>query len=177
MTKQTKNKILKIILLLLIAILVVLLLYRCVNKNEETTVLEPDYNKVEEDKNVTTIPNEEPVETPDVSEGGGSMNLVFSDQVTVDSDTGAVSLHYENPSDSSHSIIIQIIIERGESQYLVAESGAIHPGHMLEKLQMKEELQLSNGVYEGYFKLYFFDSATGERATVDTKIPVEITVQ
>ncbi len=177
MTKQSKNKLLKIILLLLIAILAVLLLYRCVNKNKETTVLEPDYNKVEEDINATTIPNEEPVETPSVSEGGGSMNLVFSDQVTVDSNTGVVTLHYENPSDSTHSIVVQIIIDRGESQYLVAESGAIHPGYMLEELQMEDYLQLSNGVYEGYLKLYFFDNATGERATVDTKIPVEITVQ
>lgn len=178
MTELIKNKILKIILLILLAIIIVLLSFRCVNDDKNSTqVLEPDYELVQPDDNAASIPNEEPAEAPEVTEGGGSMNLVFSDQVNVDLSTGKVSLHYENPSNSTHSIVVQIIIDRGESQYLVAESGAINPGFMLEEVQMKENLQLATGVYKGYLKLYFFDDVTGERAVVDTKIPADISVQ
>ena len=174
-----QNLFLKILLVLLLVIIVILLLLRsCGNDSQSGTVLEPDYNLVKPDDNAVTIPGDNsPTQPSSVPQGGGSVSLIYSDQVSVALSTGKVGLYYQNPSDSSHSIVVQIIIERGETQYLVAESGAINPGYMLTELKMEEDLKLAAGVYEGYLKLLFFDAATGERAVVDTNIPVDITVQ
>ncbi len=140
-------------------------------------VLEPDYEHVKPDHNAQTIPGETTGASTDAPQGGGSMSLVYSDQVIVYLDSGKVGLHYQNPSSSSHSIVVQIIIPRGDEQYLVAESGGINPGYMLTEMTLNENIQLSEGVYKGIMKLWFFDPETGDRAVVDTNIPVEITVK
>ena len=140
-------------------------------------VLEPDYENVKPDDNAQTIPGETTGEVPDPPQGGGSMNLVYSDQVLVSLESEKVSLYYQNPSSSSHSIVVQIIITRGDDQYLVAESGGINPGYMLTEMSLDDNIKLTSGVYKGIMKLWFFDPNTGERAVVDTNIPVTITVK
>ena len=177
---RKKNYTIKVVLGVLIIVIIILLLLRsCGDGRENSTVLEPDYALVDPDTNAQEIPDDPgPVEDkPEVEEGGGSMSLIYSDQVSVDLATGDVKLFYQNPSDSSHSLVLQIIIERDEEQYLVAESGALDPGFMLTELEAEEDLPLAEGIYEGVIKLLFFDSETGERAVVDTNIPVDITVQ
>lgn len=178
--EKSKNTLLKIILVLLIIIIIVLLLLRGCGPGNGTggQVLEPDYELVDPDDNATAIPDDPvPSEKPDVPQGGGSMSLIYSDQVSVNLSSGKVGLFYQNPSDSSHSIVVQIIIQRGDTQYLVAQSGAIDPGFMLTEMTMEKGLQLAPGGYEGFLKLLFFDPDTGERAVVDTNIPADITVQ
>lgn len=175
--KINLNTLLKILLVVLLAIILVLLLLRSCGRPDSGTVLEPDYELVKPDPNASAIPGQDKPETPPASQGGGSMSLIYSDQVSVDLATGKVGLFYQNPSDSTHSIVVQIIIQRGEEQYLVAESGSIDRGFMLTELTMAKDMQLSQGVYEGVMKLLFFDPLTGERAVVDTNIPVEITVK
>lgn len=140
-------------------------------------VLEPDYENIKPDDNAQTIPGETTGEASDTPQGGGSMNLVYSDQVLVSKESEKVSLYYQNPSSSSHSIVVQIIITRGDNQYLVAESGGINPGYMLTEMSLNEDIQLTSGIYKGIMKLWFFDPDTGERAVVDTNIPVTITVK
>lgn len=144
---------------------------------DNSVVLEPDYENVKPDDNAQTIPGETTHEPSDVPQGGGSMNLVYSDKVIVYLESGKVGLYYQNPSSSSHSIVVQIIIPRGEEQYLVAESGGINPGYMLTEMTLNSNVQLSSGVYKGIMKLWFFDPDTGDRALVDTNIPVNITVK
>lgn len=171
------NDLLKIILIILLVIIVVLLLLRSCDNDPGGTVLEPDYELVKPDPNASAIPGDTNPQTPTAPQGGGSMSLIYSDQVSVDLASGKVGLYYQNPSDSTHSIVVQVIIQRGEEQYLVAESGAIDRGFMLTELTLEEDMQLAPGVYEGVMKLLFFDPITGERAVVDTNIPVDITVQ
>lgn len=171
------NNLLKIILVVLLVVIVVLLLLRYCDDDSGGQVLEPDYELVDPDQNASAIPGDTVGETPTAPQGGGSMSLIYSDQVRVDLATGHVGLYYQNPSDSTHSIVVQIIIQRGEEQYLVAQSGAINRGFMLTELTLEEDMQLAPGVYEGVMKLLFFDPITGERAVVDTNIPVDITVQ
>lgn len=169
------NRIFKIILLVLLIIIIILLLMRSCGSSGGP-VLEPDYNLVEQDENAETIPGDTG-EKAQVTQGGGSMSLIYSDQISVNLSTGKVGLYYQNPSESSHSIVVQIIIERSEDQYLVAESGGLSPGYMLTELTAEKDLKLTAGVYEGVMRLLFFDPDTGERAVVDTNIPVDITVQ
>lgn len=175
---KKNNNTVKIVLGILVIIIIILLLLRSCGDGDSGKVLEPDYNIVEPDDNASAIPDEAPpAETPEVEEGGGSMSLIYSDQVSVNLATGEVGLFYQNPSDSSHSLVLQIIIEREDQQYLVAESGALEPGFMLTQLEAEGDLPLAEGIYEGVIKLLFFDPETGERAVVDTNIPVDITVQ
>ena len=144
------------------------------NEQGDGIVLEPDYEHISPDSNAQAIPEETTGESPDVPQGGGSMKLVYSDKVFVDLKNLKVGLYYQNPSSSSHSIVVQIIIARGEEQYLVAESGGIDPGYMLTEMKLNKDIKLSEGIYKGIMKLWFFDPETGDRAVVDTNIPVEI---
>lgn len=175
--KKDSNLLFKLILIILLIIIILLLLRSC-DAPEEGPVLEPDFELVEQDQQAQAIPGEtEPAEKPEVEQGGGSMTLIYSDQVSVDLATGKVGLFYQNPSDSSHSIVVQILITRGEEKYLVAQSGGISPGYMVTELTMEKDLKLSAGIYEGLIRLLFFDPDTGERAVVDTNIPADITVK
>ena len=176
--QKNSNLLFKLILIILLIIIIILLLLRSCDAPQEGPVLEPDFELVEQDQQAQTIPGEtEPAEKPQVEQGGGSMTLIYSDQVSVNLATGKVGLFYQNPSDSSHSIVVQILITRGEEKYLVAQSGGIAPGYMVTELTMEEDLKLSAGIYEGLIRLLFFDPDTGERAVVDTNIPADITVK
>lgn len=175
---KSNNKILTYVLIVLLIVIIILLLLRSCDGNSGGQVLEPDYSIVDPDENASAIPGDTGAsEAPEVPQGGGSMSLIYSDQVSVDLATGKVGLFYQNPSESTHSIVVQIIIQRGEDQYLVAESGGLSPGYMLTELTAEKDLKLTAGVYEGVMRLLFFDPDTGERAVVDTNIPVDITVQ
>lgn len=176
--KKNSNLLFKLILILLLIIIIILLLLRSCGGTGQGPVLEPDFELVQQDQNAETIPGETGnAEKPQVEQGGGSMTLIYSDQVSVSLSTGKVGLFYQNPLDSSHSIVVQILITRGEEKYLVAQSGGIDPGYMLTELTLEKGLQLSEGVYEGVIRLLFFDPDTGERAVVDTNIPADITVK
>lgn len=179
--KQILNIVLKVVLGLLLGGTVVvgsIVIYEKLTDPKGPTVLDPDFELVDPDKNAQTIPGDTGT-APNVSNGGGSMSLIYSDQVSVNLATGEVELFYQNPSESSHSIVVQIIIERGENQYLVAESGAVNRGYMLTELTLDKDTAqiLAPGVYEGKMKLLAFDPESGERALVDMNIPVDITVE
>lgn len=183
-SKNSKNQrnittiILLIVLILLLAVVAVLVLRLLADREREPTVIEPDYSLVDPDDNADTIPGDDGT-APSVNNGGGSMELIFGDQITVDLAAGKVALNYQNPKESTHAIVVQIIIERGEEQYLVAESGGIKRGYAISELSLNADTAkiLAPGVYEGVMRLFAYDPETGERALVDMNIPVDITVQ
>jgi hypothetical protein len=178
MKNRTKTTMIIATTILFSALLIVAVVI--MNKNIEVNnsgVLEPDYEHISLDSNAQTIPEETVDEPANNSQGGGSMKLVYSDKVFVDLKNLKVGLYYQNPSSSSHSIVVQIIIARGDEQYLVAESGGIDPGYMLTEMKLNKDIKLSEGIYKGIMKLWFFDPETGDRAVVDTNIPVEITAK
>lgn len=158
---------------LLIVIIILLLLRGC---GEKENVLEPDYEQLPPEQNAIAIPDEKPADTPPPQASGGSVELVYSDQITVDTASGRVGLFYQNPSSSTHNVVVQVTIPRGDSEYLVAQSGVLEPGFMLTDLTLAEDLALSPGGYDGLIRLLFYHPESGERAIVDTNIPVYISV-
>ena len=178
--KNNKNlvRILSAVLLVLLIVVILLLLRSCQGQSPAgpSKVLEPDYPQMTEDPNADTIPDDDS-EKPVVSNGGGSVTISFMDNVTYSLSTGELSLYYQNPNASTHNVVVQVILENGEDEYLLAQSGILTPGHQVAALQADAGApQLSVGGYNGKLKLLFYDPETGERAIVDTDIPCTVSV-
>lgn len=162
-----------VVILLLVA--VVLLAIRGVG---QPVVLVPDYQQVEKEPNA--FPSHDDQEKFDVSDGGGAIALMYSDQVVYNLSTGRVSLSYTNPSSSTASVILQIVLFGPDGEeYLLAESGKLDPGYGVERLDndINQNIVLPEGGYSGIMRLLFYNPVTGEKAIVNTEIPVIITVQ
>ena len=178
--KNNKNlvRILSAVLLVLLIVVILLLLRSCQGQSPAgpSKVLEPDYPQMTEDPNADTIPDDDS-EKPVVSNGGGSVTISFMDNVTYSLSTGELSLYYQNPNASTHNVVVQVILESGVHEYLLAQSGILTPGHQVTALQADAGApQLSVGGYNGKLKLLFYDPETGERAIVDTDIPCTVSV-
>lgn len=161
-----------VILLLVAAILL------AIRVGDQPIVLAPDYQQVEKEPNA--FPSKDDEEKFEVSEGGGAVALMYSDQVVYNLSTARVSLSYTNPSSSTASVILQIIVYGPDGEeYLLAESGILDPGYAVERLDndMVQNLVLPQGGYSGVMRLLFYNPTTGEKAIVNTEIPVTITVQ
>ena len=173
--KNNKNlvRILSAVLLVLLIVVILLLLRSCQGQSPAgpSKVLEPDYPQMTEDPNADTIPDDDS-EKPVVSNGGGSVTISFMDNVTYSLSTGELSLYYQNPNASTHNVVVQVILENGEDEYLLAQSGILTPGQQADA----GAPQLSVGGYNGKLKLLFYDPETGERAIVDTDIPCTVSV-
>ena len=172
-------KILLVTLIVLIIVIIILLLRSCSgNKDNGPTVLEPDYPAMDVDSGAESIEDDPSEEAPEVSQGGGSVTISFTDVVTYTLSTGKLSLFYQNPGASTHNVVVQVLLISGETEYLMSQSGILKPGYQVTSLTVDENAPtLSAGGYEGKLRLRFYDPETGERAIVDTDIPCTISVK
>ena len=110
----------------------------------------------------------------EAEEGGGAVSLTYSDKVQIDLSEGKASLLLANPGRSSHDIVLQIVV----SDQLLVMSGRLTPGHRVETLDLEPGAaeKLREGVYTGKFVVLCYDPVSGERAPVNTEIPVSVTV-
>lgn len=170
--KQDKVKWL-ILLLLLITISAVCVTVWALFFRESNIVLAPDYAPQETEEYADTIPNDtgEKVES---EEGGGSVSLTYSNQAAIDLSDGLVSLYFANPRKSNQNMVIQIVIQ-GE---VIVQSGIILPGHQVTKLSLIDgaNAKLSPGGYDGNFVILYYHPDSGEKAIVNTEIPIHIDV-
>ena len=58
----------------------------------------------------------------------------------------------------------------------IATSGRLPAGYKLDKLSNVDTAKLSAGTYEGKFRVLYYDTDTGEKAMINTEIPITITV-
>ena len=156
-----------ILLLVLIALAATLVAFWAVFLRDPAPVLPPDELPSLETNAVPT----EDEEKMDQPEGGGSVNITYSDQVSISLDSQEAGLYFSNPARSNQSMVLEIIIQG----VTVAQSGALPPGYLVETLPLLGTAKLSAGTYEGKFHVLFYDS-TGGKAILDTEIPVAITV-
>lgn len=133
----------------------------------------PDYAPQETEEHAETIPNDtgDKLETP---QGGGSVSLTYAKEVIIDLQDESAVLLFANPGKSNQDIVIQILVR----DTLVAQSGTLTPGHQVNQLDLEKGIsgRLVEGVYEGMFRVLYYDRQTGEKAIVNTEIPVTITV-
>lgn len=136
-------------------------------------VLSPDYPPQDTDDNQVPIPDDDGGEiiTP---EGGGAVNITYAENITVDLSDKKANLYYANPSRSNQNVVIAIVIG-GE---VIIRSELITPGNMVTSLPLVDgaEKKLAVGGYNAEIIVYCYHPETGEKAMIDTKGEVVVTV-
>lgn len=109
------------------------------------------------------------------TDGGGAVTLEYTTDVSINLSEKKVYFSVANPYQSNQSMLVQIKIK----DEVIAESGTLQPGYKLSELDITEQKakMLSEGVYDGQILIWYYQPDTGERAVVNTAIPVSINVQ
>ena len=110
----------------------------------------------------------------DKPEGGGSVSLTYSNLVNIDLGEMHASLLFANPGKSNQDMVLQLVIQ----DTVILQTGRLIPGNQITKLNMTADAtaMLAPGGYEGEFLVSYYDPSTGEKAIVNTRIPVSVTV-
>ena len=140
----------------------------------DNTILAPDYAPVKKEEHAETIPGDTG-EKMESEKGGGSVSLSYSDNVTIDLSDRQASLLFGNPGRSNQDMVLQIVIQ----DTVIVQSGTLSPGNQVTTLNLLPgaEKRLIPGGYEGKFAVFYYSVETGEKAMVNTEIPVSITIQ
>lgn len=170
MKKKTWKKVLFLLLVLISISCMVGVVYLTSSKE-----LIPDYAPGVLDPNAVPLPDDE--EKLAASEGGGAVSLSYSDKVAVDLKKKKVEFYFQNPSKSTQDIVLQVIVEQGDKEIVIAQSQRISAGYALYSLDLKKDAKLASGGYKGKFNVIFYDEETGEKAVVNTNIPITIAVE
>ncbi len=151
-------------------LLAILLIWWIVNTNKVGKVVVPDNPLPSIDPNATQIVDDGSTKVVS-EEGGGSVTLYYSLDVTLSLADGSIGLFYENPNSSNHSVMLELCIVNGSEDVVIAKSGLIPAGTGISTLSFDyDSAMLSAGSYEGKFKVYAYDPMTGERAITEMEI-------
>ncbi len=175
--QSNKNKIIIIILIIItviaLAITVWAVFFKGESKKDNGVQLSPDYAPMEEESNTEAISGDD--ESKLVSpEGGGAVSLIYQKSVSLDLSDKQASLLFGNPKKSNQNMIVQLVIQNE----ILIQSGLITPGNRVTKLDMLEgkETMLKVGGYDGKLVVLYYDPVSGEKAVLNTEIPVTVTV-
>lgn len=161
-----------IIAALIICLVLILLLL--LNPKE----VEPDHPKPELEPNVVLDEKdtEERKETEEAGAGATSMSYKLTATLTPD---GQMSMYFKNPGRSSHDVVVELYVASGSEKYLLFRTGLIPAGSGIYTMALDENAPtLKEGEYTGFYKVIYYDPATGERALVESQIDnVKITVK
>ena len=169
--ENKQNKL--ILLLLLITLIAVGVTVWALFFRDSGPTLAPDYAPQEMEQHAETIPNDSG-DKLDKPEGGGSVSLTYSNKVTVDLSDKMAALYFANPGKSNQDMVLQIAIQ----DTVILQSGTLKPGNQVKLLDLLEgaEEMLSPGGYEGKFVVLYYDPDSGEKAMVNTEIPITVNV-
>lgn len=158
--------------LLLGLLLAGLLLWSALFDRPEPTIIDPDHPLPSEDPYAEALPEAEAGgEKADSEDGGGSVSMIYTLSAEVTLSTGQVRIYFRNPTDSNHDIKLVLYALSGGKEYPLAQSGLLKAGNGLETMELIEgAAQLQSGTYSGKYKLYYYDSLTGEKALVEPEI-------
>lgn len=161
-----------ILLLLLVTIAAVGVSVWAIGSRGEETVLAPDYApEVEEKAEPLGDDGDEKLDQP---EGGGAVSISYAKEVGISLSDKSASLLFANPTKSNQDMVLQLVID----DVVLLQSGKLEPGSMVTELTLLDgaEKRLAAGGYDGKFVVLFYDRASGEKAMVNTEIPVSVTV-
>ena len=171
--KEQKRKWLIILLCLLLAICIGVTVWALFFRDSGTPPITPDYPPQGTEQNQKPLEGDEG-DKIDSPEGGGAINVTYGTAVTVDLSENKVTLLYANPQASNQNVAILIMID----DLVVAKSDQITPGYGVDTLPLEEyaKERLAVGGYDGELVIRAYDPETGEKAMVDTKGEITITV-
>ena len=110
----------------------------------------------------------------DSPEGGGAINVTYGTAATVELSEKTVTFYYANPNASNQNVSILIMV----NDLVVAKSDLITPGNQVSKLELQKDAasKLQVGGYDAELVVRACDPDSGEKAMVDTKGELTLTV-
>ena len=169
---ENKYKTATIIIIVITVILVIGSIYLLIKTNN---VLKPDYAPGVIDKNAVPLPDNG--EKMAASEGGGAVSLSYSNKVAIDLKTKELTLYFQNPSKSTHNMVLEVLIVQNGKETIIAKSDMLPVGYAIYKLKLQDDIKLLKGGYNGKFNIIYYDEVTEEKAAVNTDIPITIAVE
>lgn len=126
--------------------------------------------------NVETIPDDNG-DKLDAPEGGGAVSLIYTTNVTIDLSDKKATLLFGNPKKSTQDMVVQIVVK----DQVIVQSGSITPGNRVTTLDLLSDvLELGVGTYTSEnckFVVLYYDQDSGEKAILNTEIPITVTIQ
>lgn len=162
-----------IIILLFITISAVLVCIWAVFFRTPDVILAPDYAPPETEEYAQSVPDDGH-DKMQSEEGGGSVNITYSNQVDISLEDEKAYLMFMNPSRSNQNMVLHIVIH----DEVVVQSGIIAPGYRINELSLQDGAaeMLSEGGYDGSFEVYYYNPDSNEKAVVNTVIPIYVQV-
>ena len=135
--------------------------------------ISPDYPPQGIESNQTPIDGDDRSKL-DSPEGGGAINVTYGTAATVDLSEKTVTIYYANPNASNQNVSILIMV----NDLVVAKSDLITPGNQVSKLALRKDTasKLQVGGYNAELVVRAYDPDSGEKAMVDTKGGLTLTV-
>ena len=135
--------------------------------------ISPDYPPQGIESNQTPIDGDDSGKL-DSPEGGGAINVTYGTAATVDLSDKTVTFYYANPNASYQNVSILITV----NDLVVAKSDLITPGNQVSKLGLQKDAaaKLQVGGYDAELVVRAYDPDSGEKAMVDTKGELTLTV-
>lgn len=169
---EISNQLVIIILILFLVVTIgitILALYF----RDTTPTLAPDYAPQETEANAEPIDDDASGEKLQQEQGGGAVSLTYSKEVEIGLSENKAKLYFVNPKKSNQDMLLQIVIQ----DTVIVQSGLLSPGYQVTTLDLFKNVKLSSGVYEGKFVVYYYQKDTGEKAMLNTEIPLTVTVK
>ena len=167
MMRQTK-----LILTIISILLAALMLTGC--KWGSSDPLNPDYPVPPVDTNAETMEGDETkLESP---EGGGAVGLIYTTTAKLSLSSGTISMLFGNPQRSNQNMTVAISVQ----DVIIAESGLLEPGNRISVMSLNKkgaEVMVNEGVYNAKFVVEFYDADSGEKAMINTEIPITVTAK
>ena len=169
MDKEKKRKLLIILLCIGMAICIGITIWALFFRGNDTT----DYPPQGIESNQTPIDGDDRGKL-DSPEGGGAINVTYGTAATVDLSEKTVTFYYANPNASNQNVSILIMV----NDLVVAKSDLITPGNQVSKLELQKDAasKLQVGGYDAELVVRAYDPDSGEKAMVDTKGELTLTV-
>lgn len=167
-----RNQILIIVLILLLLITIGITVWALFFR-DAAPVLAPDYAPHQTEENAEPFDDNSNGEKLQQPQGGGAVSLTYTKEVTVDLSENTATLMFANPYKSNQDMMLQIVIQ----DTVIVQSGILNPGYKVTKLKLLDNAKLSPGTYEGKFVVLYYQKDGGEKAMLNTEIPLTVTVE
>ena len=170
-----------IILLILLAGIIVsgLMLWSMLKGGNDVPVIAPDHPLPEVDSNIEEIVGDNDTPNSNISEGGGAVSMIYTLDATINLADNNIDIMFKNPAKSNHDVALELYITKNGERTLISKSGRIPAGNLLRSMTLNPDAAvLSEGVYQGVYKVVYYNPQTGERALIESDITdVTITVK
>ncbi len=166
-SKKLNYILIGIIIILLVGIVIAFFSYK--------KAIVPDYAPGVIDTNAIKTPDDG--SKMNKSEGGGSVSLSYSNVVSVDLSKKEIKMYFKNPSKSTQAMVIQVILESGNEEYIIGQTDRVPSGYTVYNTKFLDIVSLKAGGYTGRFNVMYYDEETEEKAIVNTNIPIKIDVK